>query len=939
MSDQDLKKREDLTRWNRAGLSEFRYVDGNALTYLEMLRCGMVDVFSEQGVTRWKDLDVAIPDDETQRETYDRITEQYTRDQRGDYAWEILRTFSRTTHVLTEHLNAYANEGYLKTAKEWEHVRRLVDMIGYHPAPPASATTKLALLAKEEKLGEVLAGFQVKNEPIDGAKAVIFETLEDITVDERLNQMMVVDWDVSQEVFVYESSGDFYQASMELAEPLEDVSVGSFGVLIFDLSHETIAVPVLVTALSNTMINLLGSKPVEELEGVKKSNVRLLLSPEEILTPKLFGDRVIELDSDFSAQVGSYVAWLSGENWVLSKVLETEGRRMRLSTAVPSVGKTVHLVAESVRGSDGKIIVPVERHGSGVWDESFNSVSLDHYDEDNDLTTNESLSVRDEADTDDSKVLYLYLEGSSIGSVSASGIVNLEFSGSPGDIASRDWVLAATTEVLEEDAIPLGFLAAEVVKIAERDEDYSVELLGHKSFPHEALFYTSFSKEVRPKDYNINKEPADEVIARSDQQSVLFLDLEEIPAALEKQRLLVASCETASLDLIVKDVSSHSRGVRLVVEPALTDDFLSYATAFYGNVVSAGHGETKPTKVLGSGDATKMNQEMVLKVSDVSFVTDASMSSGVRAGVQVFVDGQTWQQTASLADSEQEDSHYTVRMTEDGFLAFKFGDGYRARRLPTGRNNVKVSYRVGVGLAGNLFVAELKKAVKPHPLLEGFQHLTTATGGNNLEDENSLRENAPSSILALERAVSLNDFSALAVMHSGVWQAKAFHLQPGFGYQERVRVAAVPAGGGELGDLAEELIAYLQAHAAPDVEIQVSGFRSVVLDVSVSIQVKSAEYEVDVVTANVQQALLTELDLKVRKLGVGLFRSELFAIVEGVLGVENCTCLMSTPTTAGVRVTRGPDGVVRSVRVKQDQVIYLDEAVSLLSIEAGEYVI
>ena len=33
-----MSERKDLTRWNRAGLSSFTYVDGNAVEYLELLR-------------------------------------------------------------------------------------------------------------------------------------------------------------------------------------------------------------------------------------------------------------------------------------------------------------------------------------------------------------------------------------------------------------------------------------------------------------------------------------------------------------------------------------------------------------------------------------------------------------------------------------------------------------------------------------------------------------------------------------------------------------------------------------------------------------------------------------------------------------------------------------------------------------------------------------
>ena len=37
--------RSDITRWNRAGLRRFQYVDANAATYLEELRVRLADRF------------------------------------------------------------------------------------------------------------------------------------------------------------------------------------------------------------------------------------------------------------------------------------------------------------------------------------------------------------------------------------------------------------------------------------------------------------------------------------------------------------------------------------------------------------------------------------------------------------------------------------------------------------------------------------------------------------------------------------------------------------------------------------------------------------------------------------------------------------------------------------------------------------------------------
>jgi hypothetical protein len=87
--------------------------------------------------------------------------------------------------------------------------------------------------------------------------------------------------------------------------------------------------------------------------------------------------------------------------------------------------------------------------------------------------------------------------------------------------------------------------------------------------------------------------------------------------------------------------------------------------------------------VLGSGDATLSGQRFVLAQQMVSFVPDPTQPRGVRADIDVVVDGQIWQQVGALRDFGPADPVYTVKIAEDGTLDLEFGDGQSGRRLPT----------------------------------------------------------------------------------------------------------------------------------------------------------------------------------------------------------------------------------------------------------------
>ena len=50
---------------------------------------------------------------------------------------------------------------------------------------------------------------------------------------------------------------------------------------------------------------------------------------------------------------------------------------------------------------------------------------------------------------------------------------------------------------------------------------------------------------------------------------------------------------------------------------------------------------------------------------------------------------------------------YITRSDEDGNTVLQFGDGVHGARLPTGQENVRATYRKGVGTGGNVKAGQL----------------------------------------------------------------------------------------------------------------------------------------------------------------------------------------------------------------------------------------
>ena len=417
------------------------------------------------------------------------------------------------------------------------------------------------------------------------------------------------------------------------------------------------------------------------------------------------------------------------------------------------------------------------------------------------------------------------------------------------------------------------------------------------------------------------------------------------PPPLPKGRLLVLEQRADDGSTVVRRAVVESQAGNVVALATPWPDLRGFTlagTVVRANVVPAGHGETRAGKVLGSGNAALLHQEFRLPVAGVSFVADATMPAGVRADIVLQIDGRTWQQVGTLADSGPADAHYTARVTEQGELRIGFGDGRRGRRLPTGNNNVRVVHRSGSGLAGNLAAGSLRQPARPHRLVAGVLQPMAAVGGNDLETVAALRRAAPASLLTLERAVSLPDFANLAASQASIWQARAFARPAPPGLREAVEVVLVPAGGAALDPVTlvvdrcalEPLLAqqsaWLRAHALPGTAVIASVFEPVPVDLEIEVWTRAAEFDTEGTLAAVRSALRALLALRGRALGQPLHRSALYQAVEAVPGVEYSRCTMRRHDGLG---DPAPETLVPTPR----QVLYLDPDHSSLHVAAREF--
>ncbi|WDE13550.1 hypothetical protein [Thalassomonas haliotis] len=994
----------DLTRWNRAGLSRFRYIDGNAATYLEDIRLRLETEFPN-----WPAVQLDIDPDESQAQKLERIETLY-KGESDDLLWNISRSFARSAHVLTETLDAYSNEAKLTTANQWDSVRKMVSMLDYHPHPPASAFTALVFEAKSS--GTLASGFQVKYSPEDGSAPVIFETLEDMEVTQELNEIHPKDYDRNMNYL--------FGAELVVDKELDELAIGEPLVLEHEKSGDVKAYFIDGVRLENGQTRI--SVTPNLSSTFQKGYTWLHLQPKERLAPlsplttgarvgkslylttttdltagevvliattgkKPYYRRLKTVDDTllgFYNSVGDLDLVKTSVSRPVTIAVNYQGQRSTSGNAVLHTlfiaGDWSYLIGQwlcDIRQQGDNVYLPLyqvihtnyrpvgsdpgegqaaidtaeqfsdyllsARDPDGLLKEGYTAITLGwHRDTDgvpgnNDYSLVNPQSLLVPANMAGTWLCDPFLQKSNNGRLPDTLVTEQPKKTTAGDLAvltragQMAWCRLKTVS-----------LDMEAETAALEAESGWQDRGGGPFYLSQSRVYSQFKEKLRLLDWQINKT----ALSGSD------IPLETIPSGLSKGRSIVVQYgeglfyKTSILDSYDLEQALKlppHRNAFVTLSEALPQTVQINDVILYGNVISSGHGVTRNTRVLGSGDATKNNQSFVFAVEELSFETDAELSSGVRAAIAVQVGDRTWQQVSTLKDSLATDNHYTVRMTEDKFINITFGDGKNGRRVPSGSNNIRISYRQGVGTTGNLSTDSLIKAVKPHHLVAAVSQPLPASGGGDMEAISALKTNAPAALLTLARCVSLRDFALLTKNHPSYAQAKAFSLKTGFGQRENIEVVVVPAGGAELTtDLQTSLKNFLQSHALPAVSISVSAYEPVIVTLAITVRIDTSAYDQDEVTAQVMSALTSGFSIDNRELGQPLYRGELYQVVEAVSGVENSTCELGFDSAGQVfskapRIAKGDNNIIRVIFPSPRQCIHLDAVIPIISVTVEEY--
>jgi hypothetical protein len=355
-------------------------------------------------------------------------------------------------------------------------------------------------------------------------------------------------------------------------------------------------------------------------------------------------------------------------------------------------------------------------------------------------------------------------------------------------------------------------------------------------------------------------------------------DIPEVTGVRATELVMLAGVE--QIDAAGSGDQTHSK---LILANDLKYKYKRHTVTIYANVVKATHGETR-NEVLGSGDSSQALQSFTLRQSPLTYVA-AAIPKGVDSTLHVRVNDVEWHEAESLAEVGPTDLKFITRTAEDDKTTIIFGNGEQGARLPTGIENIRATYRSGIGKAGNVKAGQISLLMtRPLGVKEVINPLR-ASGGADKESRDQARRNAPLAVLGLDRLVSTQDYADFARKFAGIGKASAARLSDGNHQLVHVTIAGaddIPID--KTSDLYQSLFKALHDFGDPYLPITLEMRELILIIISANVRILP-DYLWESVASKIRLQLLDTFSFERRELGQDVLWSEVIHTIQSVEGV------------------------------------------------------
>jgi predicted phage baseplate assembly protein len=770
-----------------------------------------------------------------------------------DFGITVLELWAAVADVLAFYQERYANEAYLPTARRLESVARLAALLGYRRAPGAAALARLAFTMEAGKRAALPVGLRVQSLPGPGELPQLFETLEPLDADARLNVLRIFPQPTSATALAKGRT----EATLDraLGPALSAGLAAGHRVVVFKdqqpatVEEKTIAA--VRTEADRAIVTW--AQPVERTtwDAAAKAysfarTFRLFghnapatyMHPETVLPRTVSKKGAIAKSAQLKLKSGSELRdALVGQSELEPRIVWRLRTLGSSEFAYPRSGNAEEAAAAGAANTS-RLCLDARLGG---------------------LAAGTRLLVADTRPGGTKRLV-------TVVDVDQAGDVL----GAVTDSVTRVTVTPALGSLPDRRGVVVYELGHELALWAQA---YAERLTGNTVYVPGRLTEDGAVQVERRIERG---ELTPGVLVRPDE---LAIGRRVVLADASGQSL------AATINAAATTTTPEATGFCHLVVPLAVEGTLDLETAsatLRGNVAQASHGETIADETLGNGDASTSFQRFRLRRTPLTLVP-GSDAGGLDSSLSVFVDGVRWEEVPELLGREPDERVFTARLVEDDAVELGFGDGVAGARLPTGRGNVHATYRVGTGLAGRVPVGALTTALDRPPGLLAVTNPLAATGGADPEATSAARRGAPRTVRTFGRAISLSDVEDLVTASGEVAKAQATWTWDGLGQAIHVTVAAQAGGTFSAEDLRRHAAA-LDAARDANHPLRVANVVYVDVVVRVRVGVEPDRRRSDVETT-AREALLGAFAFDALQLGRPVGLSDVYAVLQAVPGV------------------------------------------------------
>jgi len=267
--------------------------------------------------------------------------------------------------------------------------------------------------------------------------------------------------------------------------------------------------------------------------------------------------------------------------------------------------------------------------------------------------------------------------------------------------------------------------------------------------------------------------------------------------------------------------------------------------------------------------------------------------------LDVYVDSVEWSLVTSFIDSVNTSEEYIVTHNLDDTLTVSFGDGVNGE-IPVAGKIISLQYVQSSGVTGNVYNASLITTINSTIYDEDGDTVTGISvtnedvflGGDDEEDIEEIRYEAPRVFATGDRAVTKADYIAILENYAGIVTAnvwgEAEESPPNYDYFNKVSITILLQEWQDPStDFKTELTDYLETKAQLTVKYEyVTADQILVVPTFTSVKVLTG-YTLSNVQSAVENAVEEQFELgDTTRLGVSKRLSDLISLVDDVTGVS-----------------------------------------------------